>query len=177
MAIQVNTRIDEADWDRVVAAMPGISNAERMAELVRQQLALLESRRQLPDALALTERLLAPSLQALREQGVRGKGSEIAETLAQTVSEMAAVLLSHSDTLREAPERALAELEALLVQRWARATIHVLRGAALEPASVRNHQAAAPEIRRVFEQVRILSQATAPSSKNAGAATPSPPSS
>ena len=177
MAIQVNTRIDEADWEKVVAAMPGISNAERMSELVRQQLALLESRRQLPQALALTERLLAPSLQALRELGVRGKGSEIAETLAQTISEMAAVLLAHSDALRETPERALAELEALLIQRWARATIHVLRGAALEPGSVRNHQAVAPEIRRVFEQVRLLSQATAGSAQTTGPVAPVAPSS
>ncbi|MGH8018795.1 MAG: hypothetical protein ACREIA_10965 [Opitutaceae bacterium] len=161
MPIQVNARLADDDWERIVAAMPGVSNAERITQLVEQQLAWLDARRQLAPALDLVGTLLAPSLQALREQGLRSKGSELSEQLAQSVSEMAAILLSHAEGLRASPEKTIPALEALLVQRWSRASIQVLRSAALEPATIRNTRAVSPEIQRVFEQVRLLQDAVA----------------
>ena len=107
MPIQVNARLPDEDWERIVEAFPGVSNAERIAQLVRQQLTLLDARRSLPDALALIEKLLAPSLQSLRQQGLHGAGSEVAELLSKTVAEMAAILLSHADGLRDASARVL----------------------------------------------------------------------
>ena len=175
MGIQVNARLADADWERVVEALPGVTNAERIVQLVQQQLTLLDARRSLPEALSLMERLLAPSRQALREVGLRGRGSELGETLAQTVIEMTALLLSHTEGLKSAPEKALPELEAQLVQRWARATIHVLRHAALDPASVRHPQAVTPEVQRVFEQARLLTAATGASNPPAPPAPASTP--
>ncbi len=159
MPIQVNARLDDPLWERVVEAMPGMSNAERMSQLVHHHLALLDSRRDLPEALALMERMLAPALQALREQNLKGKGSELTEILAQTVTEACALLLSHADRLRQDPARTVPELEALLVQRWTRATLHVLRGTALEPNSIRNLRAVQPEVQRVFDEARLLGAA------------------
>lgn len=159
MPIQVNARLADDDWERIVAAMPGVSNAERITQLVQQQLTLLDARRNLAQALDMVGALLAPSLQALREQGLRGKGSELSETLAQSVAEMAAVLLSHADGLRKDADKAAPVLEGLLVQRWARLTIQLLRSAALEPSTIRNARVVAPEIQRVFEQVRLLQRA------------------
>lgn len=158
MPIQVNARLADDDWERIVAAMPGVSNAERITQLVQQQLTLLDARRNLAQALSMVGTLLAPSLQALREQNLRGRGSEFSESLAQSVAEMAAILLSHADGLRNAPEKTTPELEALLIQRWARVTIQILRSAALEPGTIRNTTGASPEIQRVFEQVRLLQQ-------------------
>jgi hypothetical protein len=159
MTIQVNTRLPAEEWEQIVEAMPGMSNAERMTQLVHQQLDLLKARKDLSAALRLTEELLAPVLQGLREQGLHGKGSDFAETLSRTVAEMAAVLLSHSDGLRQAPEATVARLDALLVQRWTRATLHLLRNATLEPTSVRNPAAVEPEIRRIFDHVALLQRA------------------
>lgn len=168
MPIQVNARLTDEDWDRVVASMPGVSNAERIAQLVRQQLTLLDAHRSLPDALRLVEALLAPSLQRLREHGLRGAGSEVAETLAKSVAEMSAILLSHAEGLGHAAARAVPELELQLAQRWARASVHVLRTAALEPSSLRHPSGTAAEVRRVFDQAALLQStpraAAAPSS-------------
>lgn len=161
MGIQVNARLADDDWERIVAAMPGVSNAERITQLVQQQLTLLDARRNLAQALDLIGALLAPSLQALREQGLRARGSELSEHLAQSVAEMAAILLSHADGLKKSPEKSMSDLEALLVQRWSRVSIQILRSAALEPGTIRNTQVVGPEIQRVFEQVRLLQQATA----------------
>ena len=162
MAIQVNARLADDDWERIVAAMPGVSNAERITQLVQQQLTLLDARRNLAQALDMVGALLAPSLQALREQRLRGNGSELSETLAQSVAETAAILLSHAEGLRRDPDKTAPALEGLLVQRWARATIQVLRSAALEPGAIRNARVVGPEVQRVFEQVRLLQRAVPP---------------
>jgi hypothetical protein len=169
MTIQVNTRLPAEDWERIVEAMPGLSNGERMSQLVQQQLALLDARRDLTVALRLIEQLLAPVLQGLREQGLRGQGSDFSETLARTVAEMAAVLLSHSEGLRTAPEATVSKLDALLVQRWTRATLALLRNTSLEPSTVRNTAAVEPEIRRIFEHVALLER-----SRPAPASSPQP---
>ncbi len=160
MPIQVNARLPDEDWERIVEALPGESNAERISQLVRQHIALLDARRSLPEALDLIERLLAPTLQRLREQGLRGSGSELAELLAKTVAEMAAVLLSQAEGLRSSPERTLPELESMLVQRWSRTTVQLLRTSALEPAALRHPGVSSQELRRIFEQVALLQQAT-----------------
>ncbi|BET66289.1 hypothetical protein ASA1KI_12070 [Opitutales bacterium ASA1] len=160
MPIQVNARLADDDWERIVEAMPGVSNAERISQLVKQQLTLLDAQADLAQALHLIGTLLAPSLQTLRELGLRGKGSEISQALAQGASESAAILLSQADALRAKPDKTTPELETLLVQRWARVTIDVLRSATLDPASMRNHAAVAPEIQRVLEQARLLQQTT-----------------
>lgn len=156
MTIQVNTRLEEADWEKIVDAMPGLSNGERMNQLVRQQLALLDSRHKLSRALEVFETTLAPSLQAMQELRLQGKGSDLAETLAETVSEMAALLLSHTDALQRIPEKDLPELEAALARRWSRATLHILRSAILEPGTIRNTQAVQPELRRILDQIKLL---------------------
>lgn len=156
MTIQVNTRLEEADWEKIVEAMPGLSNGERMSQLVRQQLTLLDSRRNLTRALELFETTLAPSLQAMQELRLQGKGSDLAETLAETVSEMAALLLSHTDALQRIPEKDLPELEAALARRWSRATLQLLRNAVLEPGAIRNTQGVQPELQRIFDQVKLL---------------------
>lgn len=160
MTIQVNTRLPAEDWEQIVEAMPGMSNAERMSQLVHQQLELMQARRDLSAALRLTEQLLAPVLQGLREQGLQGTGSDFAETLSRTVAEMAAVLLSHSHGLQQSPEATVARLDALLVQRWTRATLHLLRSAVLEPGSVRNVAAVQPEIRRILDHALLLQRTT-----------------
>jgi len=159
MAIQVNTRVPEEDWERIIEAFPGISNAERVSVLIQHELTSLAARKDLATALRVVESLLAPTVQGLREQNLRGRGSNAAEMLATTVTEMAALLLSHVDGLKAAPERAVPEIEALLVQRWARATIQLLREAAFEPATIRNPAVVEPEVRRVFDQVALLSAA------------------
>ena len=156
MAMQVNVRLEEADWEQIVESMPGLSNGERMTRLVRQQLRLLESRHDLTRALELLESALDPVLQSLRRQRLQGKGSEIAEELAQSVIEMAALLLAQTDPLLKAPEKHLPELEANLVRRWSRTTLQVLRTCALDPAQIRNQQGVLPEIHRILHQTRTL---------------------
>lgn len=163
MAIQVNTRLDEAEWEKVVEAMPGLSNGERMSQLVRLQLTLLESRRNLTRALEHIEVALAPSLQAMKEQRLQGKGSDLAEALAQAVTEMAALLLSHTDAMQNSPEKALSEVENALVRRWSRATLQILRAAVLEPGVIRNAKAVQPEIQRLLDQIKILQSVPTPS--------------
>lgn len=162
MAIQVNTRVPEEDWERIVEAFPGISNAERVSLLIQHELTSLSARKDLAAALRAVESLLAPAIQGLREQNLRGRGSNAAEMLATTVAEMAALLLSHVETLKASPERAVPELEGLLAQRWARATIQLLREAALEPAAIRNSAVVEPEVRRVFDQAARLAAARTP---------------
>jgi hypothetical protein len=161
MAIQVNTRVPEKDWERIIEAFPGISNAERVSVLIQHELTSLAARKDLATAIRAVESLLAPAVQGLREQNLRGRGSTAAEMLATTVTEMAALLLSHVESLKAAPERAVPELEGLLMQRWARATIQLLREAALEPTAIRNAAAVEPEVRRVFDQVALLTAARA----------------
>lgn len=156
MSLQVNVRLDEADWERLVAALPGESNAERIAHLVRRQLVLLDARRDLAEALRHVEELLAVALKPLREQALQGRGSELSEALGRAVAEMAAVLLSRSEGLKTSPESALPALEAQLAQRWARATVEFLRLAILEPGTLRHPHGVAPEARRVLEQARLL---------------------
>ncbi|MBC8012005.1 MAG: hypothetical protein H7067_18115 [Burkholderiales bacterium] len=160
MAMQVNVRLDEADWEQIVAAMPGLSNGERMTRLVRQQLTLLDSRHDLTRALELIEAALDPTLQALRRQRLQGQGSELAEELAQSVIEMAALLLAHTDDLAAAPEKHVAALEAKLARRWSRTALQLLRTVALDPGQIRNQQLTRPELQRVLTQV---SQLAAPS--------------
>jgi hypothetical protein len=172
MPMQVNVRLDEADWEQLVEAMPGLSNGERMARLVRQQLTSLEARHDLTRALELVETALDPILQSLRRLRLQGQGSEIAEELAQGVIEQAALLLAHTDSLATAPEKHLADLEAKLVRRWSRTTLHLLRTASQDSSHIRNHQAVLPEIQRVLTQARTSS---APSA--AGPAAPSVPTS
>ena len=156
MAMQVNVRLDEADWEKIVEAMPGLSNGERLTRLVRQQLTLLDSRHDLARALELIEAELDPTLQALRRQRLLGQGSEIAEELAQSVIESAALLLAQADNLHHAPEKHLPELEAKLVRRWSRTALQLLRTAALDPAQIRHPAQTAPELRRVLEQAAFL---------------------
>jgi hypothetical protein len=162
MMVQVNARVEEADWERLIQALPATSNAERMIQLVRQHLALLDAQRSLPEALGLIERLLAPSLGALREEGVRGGGSEVAEILAKTTAEMAALLLSQAEGLRQSPERALPEIELLLMQRWVRATIQILRTAVLEPSALCHPRGISQEVERLVEQIKRLHGALEP---------------
>jgi alpha-mannosidase len=164
MAIQVNTRLEESDWEKVVEAMPGLSNGERMSQLVRQQLIFFDSRRNLTRALELMENTFSASLQALQEQRLQGKGSDLTEMLAQTVNEMAALILSHTGALSRSPGKTLPELEAALVRRWSQTTLQILRLAALDPSFIRNPQAVQPELRRVFEQARLLQPAPSPAS-------------
>ncbi|MFO1451046.1 MAG: hypothetical protein U1F61_23005 [Opitutaceae bacterium] len=168
MPIQVNARLPDDDWERIVAAFPGVSNAERISQLVSQQLTLMDARRSLPAALALIEKLLAPTLQTLREQGLRGAGSEPAELLAKTVAEMAALLLSHAEGLQRDSARTLPELEHLLLQRWARSTVQILRTAALEPASLRHPAGSGQEARRVIEQAALLQSSSRQASVSPG---------
>lgn len=156
MAMQVNVRLDEADWEQIVAAMPGLSNGERMTRLVRQQLTLLDSRHDLTRALELIEAALDPTLQALRRQRLQGQGSELAEELTQSVIEMAALLLAHTDDLAAAPEKHVAALEAKLARRWSRTALQLLRTAALDPGQIRNQQLTRPELQRVLTQVSQL---------------------
>jgi NTP pyrophosphatase (non-canonical NTP hydrolase) len=169
MAMQVNVRLEEADWERIVEAMPGLSNGERMTSLVRQQLALLESRHDLPQALELIEAALQPTLQALRRQRLQGQGSEIAEELAQSVIEMAALLLAHADDLTAAPQKHVAGLEAKLARRWSRTALQLLRTVALDPGQIRNQELTTPELQRVLVQVAQLASAT-----SAAGLTPTP---
>lgn len=168
MAIQVNTRVAEEDWDRIIEAFPGISNAERVSLLIQHELTSLAARKELGTALRVVESLLAPTVQNLREQNLRGRGSNTAEMLATTVTEMTALLLSHVEGLKSAPERAVPELEGLLVQRWARATIQLLREAMLEPDAIRNSAVVEPEVRRVFEQATLLAAARAAAPSGSG---------
>jgi hypothetical protein len=170
--MQVNVRLDEADWEQIVAAMPGLSNGERMTRLVRQQLTLLDSRHDLARALELVEAALDPARQSLRRQRLEGKGSELAEELAQSVIEMAALLLAHTDQLAEAPEKHLPELEAALVRRWGRTALHILRTGALDPAQIRNQQAVAPELARILAQARALPAPGPSSSLSSETSTP-----
>jgi hypothetical protein len=164
MAIQVNTRLDESEWEKVVEAMPGLSNGERMSQLVRLQITLFESRHNLTRALEHIDAALTPSLQAMKEQRLHGKGSDLAETLALAVTEMAALLLSHTDAMLHSPEKALPEVENALVRRWSRASLQVLRAAVLDPAVIRNAKAVQPEIQRLLDQIKLLqSVPTAPS--------------
>ena len=157
MPLQVNARLDDTIWEQVVEAMPGISNAERLTQLVQNHVTLLRSRRELSAALQFSERMLAPVLQNLREQNLQGRGSELAESIAQTVIELSAVLLSRADALAASPEKTVPELEALLVQRFTRTALQILRTSALAPDSVRNPAAVQPETRRIFDETRILS--------------------
>lgn len=157
MAMQVNVRLDEAEWEKIVEAMPGLSNGERMATLVRQQLTLLDSRHDLARALELLESALDPVRQSLRRQRLQSRGSEIAEELAQSVIEMAALLLAQTDALAKAPDKHLPELEIQLVRRWSRTASQILHAAALDPAQFRNQQGALPEILRILAQARQLS--------------------
>lgn len=154
--MQVNVRLEESDWERIVEAMPGLSNAERMSRLVRQQLTLLESRRDLARALQLVESALDPVRQSLRRERLLGRGSDVAEELAECVIESAAMLLAHTEQLQRTPERHLAEMEAGLVRRWARATLQILRTAALDPARIRHQNQSLPEIQRVLSEARTL---------------------
>ncbi len=156
MGMQVNVRLDEADWEQIVEAMPGLSNGERMTRLVRQQLTLLDSRHDLARALELIEAALDPARQSLRRQRLLGQGSELAEELAQGVIEMAALLLAHTDDLARAPEKHLPELEASLVRRWGRSAVQILRTGALDPAQIRNQQSVLPELQRILAQIRTL---------------------
>lgn len=174
MTIQVNTRLPAEEWEQIVETLPGMSNAERMAQIVNQQLGILKSRRDLSAALRLMEDLLAPVLQGLRELGLQGKGSDFAETLSRAIAEMAALLLSHSDELRDAPEATVARLDALLVQRWSRATLHLLRSASLEPGSARNIAAVQPEVQRIFDHVALLARASSPGDASSAPSSPSP---
>ena len=164
MAMQVNVRLDEADWEQIVEAMPGLSNGERMTRLVRQQLTLLDSRHDLTRALELIESALDPTLQALRRQRLQGQGSELAEELAQSVIEMAALLLAHADDLTAAPEKHVASLEAKLARRWSRTALQLLRTVALDPGQIRNQQLTRPELQRVLVQAAQLGAPAAGSS-------------
>ncbi len=157
MGLQVNVRLDEADWERIVEAMPGLSNGERMTRLVRQQLTLLESRHDLARALQLVEAALDPTLQALRRQRLQGQGSEVAEELAQSVIEMAALLLAQSENLTSAPEKHLPELEAKLARRWSRSARQLLRTAALDPAQIRHQAQTRPDLQGVLAEAVKLS--------------------
>lgn len=159
MGMQVNVRLDEADWEQIVAAMPGLSNGERMTRLVRQQLTLLDSRHDLARALELIEAALDPTLQALRRQRLQGQGSEIAEELAQSVIEMAALLLAQADNLSASPEKHLPELEARLARRWSRTALQLLRTTALDPAQIRHQAQTRPELQRVLAQAAQLTGA------------------
>lgn len=159
MGMQVNVRLEEADWEQIVAAMPGLSNGERMTRLVRQQLTLLDSRHDLARALELIEAELDPTLQALRRQRLLGHGSEIAEELAQSVIEMAALLLAQADNLAAAPEKHLPDLEAKLVRRWSRTALQLLRTTALDPTQIRHQAQTRPELQRVLTQAAQLASA------------------
>jgi hypothetical protein len=156
MGLQVNVRLDEADWEQIVEAMPGLSNGERMTRLVRQQLTLLESRHDLARALQLVEAALDPTLQALRRQRLQGQGSEVAEELAQSVIEMAALLLAQSENLASSPEKYLPELEAKLARRWSRGARQLLRTAALDPAQIRHQGQTRPELQSVLAEAARL---------------------
>ena len=156
MALQVNVRLDEADWEQIVEAMPGLSNGERMTRLVRQQLTLLESRHDLSRALQLVEAALDPTLQALRRHRLQGQGSEIAEELAQSVIEMAALLLAQSENLATSPEKHLPELEAKLARRWGRSARQLLRTTALDPAQIRHQAQTRPELQGVLSEAAKL---------------------
>jgi hypothetical protein len=164
MAIQVNVRLEEAEWEQIVEAMPGLSNGERMTRLVRQQLTLLDSRHDLARALELIESALDPTLQALRRQRLQGQGSELAEELTQSVIEMAALLLAHTDDLATAPEKHVAGLEAKLARRWCRTALQLLRTTALDPVQIRNQQFTRPELERVLSQAARLAVPGATSS-------------
>jgi hypothetical protein len=165
MAMQVNVRLDEADWEKIVEAMPGLSNGERMTRLVRQQLTLLDSRHDLARALELIETELDPTLQALRRLRLLGQGSEIAEELAQSVIEMAALLLAQANNLQTAPEKHLPELEAKLVRRWSRTALLLLRTAVLDPGHIRHPAQTGPELRRVLDEAaRLVERETTPDS-------------
>ncbi len=156
MAMQVNVRLDEADWEQIVEAMPGLSNGERMTRLVRQQLTLLDSRHDLSRAIELIESALDPTLQALRRQRLQGQGSELAEELAQSVIEMAALLLAHTNDLATTPEKHVAGLEEKLARRWSRTALQLLRTVALDPGQIRNQQLTKPELQRVLAQAAQL---------------------
>lgn len=163
MSIQVNTRLEEADWEQIVEAMPGMSNGERMTRLVRQQLTLLESRHDLARALELVEAALDPTLQALRRQHLQGQGSEVAEEIARSVIEMAALLLAQTDNLARAPEKHLPELEAKLARRWARSARQLLRTAALDPLRIRHQAQTRVELEGVLgEAAKLTATAAAP---------------
>jgi hypothetical protein len=164
MSIQVNARLEEADWEQVVEAMPGMSNGERMTRLVRQQLTLLESRHDLARALELVEAALDPTLQALRRQQLQGQGSEVAEEIARSVIEMAALLLAQTDNLAKAPEKHLPELEAKLARRWSRTARQLLRTAALEPLRIRHQGQTRAEIEGVLAEAAKLASSAAGSS-------------
>ncbi len=159
MAIQVNTRLEEADWEQIVEAMPGMSNGERMTRLVRQQLTLLDSRHDLARALELVEAALDPTLQALRRQHLQGQGSEVAEEIARSVIEMAALLLAQTDNLAKAPEKHLPELEAKLARRWARTARQLLRTAALDPLRIRHQAQTRAELEGVLAEAAKLAAA------------------
>ena len=159
MAIQVNTRLEEADWEQIVEAMPGMSNGERMTRLVRQQLTLLDSRHDLTRALELVEAALDPTLQALRRQHLQGQGSEVAEEIARSVIEMAALLLAQTDNLAKAPEKHLPELEAKLARRWARTARQLLRTAALDPLRIRHQAQTRAELEGVLAEAAKLAVA------------------
>jgi len=162
MAMQVNVRLDEAEWEKIVEAMPGLSNGERMATLVRQQITLLDSRHDLARALELLESTLDPVLQSLRRQRLQSRGSEVAEEMAQSVIEMAALLLAQTEAMAKAPDKTLPELEFQLARRWARTAAYVFNLAALDPERFRHQQGALPEIKRVFNQARQLAISVSP---------------
>lgn len=172
MGIQVNVRLDEADWERIVEAMPGLSNGERMTRLVRQQLTLLESRHDLTRALQLVEAALDPTLQALRRQRLQGQGSDVAEELAQSVIEMAALLLAQTDNLAAAPEKHLPELESKLARRWSRTARQLLRTVALDPAQIRHPAQTRPELQGVLAEAAKLAASAGVSAVGAVALSP-----
>ena len=161
MPVQINARLDEADWERLVEAMPGLSNGERLVPLVRGELASLESRRDLAQALQRVEAMLDPVRQAMRRERLRGKGSEVAEAVTEGVIELAALLLAHTDDMARAPEKNLAGIEAAVVRRWGDVTLQVLRTAVLDPARIKHQQVSLPELQRILGQVRQLSEAAA----------------
>jgi len=160
MTLQVNARLDETDWERVIAAMPGLSNAERMSRIVQNHLTLLDAQHDLKRALELVEAALDPALQALRHQRLHGRGSEIAENLAQCATEMTAMVLAHSRALASAPAKHLPELETALVRRWNRSTLQLLQTAILDPTRVCSQTGVQPEVRRLLEQAVTLAHAS-----------------
>jgi hypothetical protein len=75
---------------------------------------------------------------------------------------MAALLLSHAEGLQRESARTLPELEHLLLQRWARATIQVLRTAAHDPGALRHPAGSGLEARRVLDQAARLQPVFSP---------------
>lgn len=173
MPLQVNARMDDSDWERIVAAMPGQSNAERLTRIVRHHLTLLDAQHDLASALDLVESILDPALQSLKHQRLRGHGSEIVEELTRCTTEMAAIILALTRSVQTAPEKHLAELEIQLVRRWSQSTLYLLRTAALDSTRICGHQGVLPELRRIQEQATLLASTSVPS-PNPSKSTPNP---